>query len=99
MAQQLRVAEEEVARLRAVPKKVEQLVTEDVKVGKTPRTCQHANVDIAPHWLQIKWRDQVITLGLPCTCVQPIYSSSLYQDGRTALTVDIHGIGSKSVRT
>ncbi len=42
LAQQLRESQEEVARLKAGPEKVEQPVTDDVKVGKAPRTCVSA---------------------------------------------------------
>jgi hypothetical protein len=44
---------------RAGPEKVEQLATDDVKVGKAPRTCLNANANIEPPSLQIKWKDQV----------------------------------------
>jgi hypothetical protein len=48
LAQQLQEAKEEVARLRAGPKKVEQPVTDDVKVGKAPKPCLHVNVNVVP---------------------------------------------------
>jgi hypothetical protein len=59
LAQQLREAKEEVARLKAGSKEVEQPATDGVKVGKPPRTCLHAIVHIAPLCLQIEWVNQV----------------------------------------
>jgi hypothetical protein len=97
LAQQLRVAEEEVARLRAGPKKVEQLATDNVKVGMALRTCQRANVNITPPCLQVQWKDQVTTFNLPFS-LQSV--SCRLQDGGTALTVAIQveeqGVAQKS---
>ncbi len=48
LAQELREAKEEVARLMAGPQNKEQRVTDNVKVGKAPRTCRLQDM---PGWL------------------------------------------------
>ncbi len=89
-------AKEVAARLmRAESDKAEQPATDDVKVGKAPRDCKRLLVSGPLPADSVEGNNPHV----PLMCAAQLSVSCRLQDGRTALTVAIHGIGSKSVRT